>query len=190
MLKVFSVAIAAGRQLSNRLFGPPELKASKLSYENIPTVVFAHPEVGTIGLTEPDARKRYGDENIKVYQSKFTAMYYDVFSAEEKVKNPTRMKIICAGPDEKVVGLHILGLGIGEMLQGFGVAVKMGATKQDFDSCVAIHPTSSEELVSGFFFAVEYHFTLLLTTYAHIRIARNQIVSLNGANYSIQVTMR
>jgi glutathione reductase (NADPH) len=144
-----SVAIAAGRQLSNRLFGPPELKSSHLSYENIPTVVFAHPEIGTIGLTEPEAVTKYGAENIKVYHTKFGAMYYDVFPAEEKAKNPTEMKIVCAGPEEKVVGLHILGLGVGEMLQGFGVAVKMGATKKDFDSCVAIHPTSAEELVSS-----------------------------------------
>ncbi|EAU34255.1 glutathione reductase [Aspergillus terreus NIH2624] len=142
------VAIAAGRQLGNRLFGPPELKDSKLSYDNIPTVVFAHPEVGTVGLTEPEARQRYGDENIKVYHTKFTAMYYDVMPAEEKKKNPTEFKLVCAGPEEKVVGLHILGLGVGEMLQGFGVAVKMGATKRDFDSCVAIHPTSAEELVT------------------------------------------
>ncbi|KAJ5167273.1 Glutathione reductase [Penicillium canariense] len=142
------VAIAAGRQLGNRIFGPPELKTSKLSYENIPTVVFSHPEVGSIGLTEPEARERYGDDKIKIYHTKFTAMYYSVMPAEEKAKNPTEMKIICAGPQEKVVGLHILGLGVGEMLQGFGVAVKMGATKQDFDSCVAIHPTSAEELVT------------------------------------------
>lgn len=79
-------------------------------------------------------------------------MFYDVMPVEEKQKNPTEMKLICAGPDEKVVGLHILGLGVGEMLQGFGVAVKMGATKKDFDSCVAIHPTSAEELVSFFLF--------------------------------------
>ena len=75
-------------------------------------------------------------------------MFHDMFPPEEKAKNPTEFKLVCAGPEEKVVGLHILGLGVGEMLQGFGVAVKMGATKKDFDSCVAIHPTSSEELVS------------------------------------------
>ncbi|KAE8355344.1 hypothetical protein BDV28DRAFT_129154 [Aspergillus coremiiformis] len=142
------VAIAAGRQLGNRLFGAAELKDSKLSYENIPTVVFSHPEVGTIGLTEPEARERFGDDQIKVYHTRFTAMYYDVMPSEEKKKNPTEFKLICAGPEEKVVGLHILGLGVGEMLQGFGVAVKMGATKRDFDSCVAIHPTSAEELVT------------------------------------------
>ncbi|EEQ89670.2 glutathione reductase (NADPH) [Blastomyces dermatitidis ER-3] len=142
------VAIAAGRQLGNRLFGPPELKSSKLSYDDIPTVVFSHPEVGTTGLTEPQAIEKYGKENIKVYHTKFSAMYYDVMPVEEKQKNPTEMKLVCAGPEEKIVGLHILGLGVGEMLQGFGVAVKMGATKKDFDSCVAIHPTSAEELVT------------------------------------------
>ncbi|KAL3467522.1 hypothetical protein BJX64DRAFT_247919 [Aspergillus heterothallicus] len=142
------VAIAAGRQLGNRLFGGEQFKTAKLSYDNIPTVVFSHPEVGTVGLTEPEARERFGDDNVKVYHTRFPAMYYDVFPAEEKKKNPTEFKLIVAGAEEKVVGLHILGLGVGEMLQGFGVAVKMGATKKDFDSCVAIHPTSAEELVT------------------------------------------
>ncbi|KAJ5550945.1 Glutathione oxidoreductase Glr1 [Penicillium sp. DV-2018c] len=143
------VAIKAGRTLSDRLFGPPEHKSSQVSYENIPTVVFSHPEIGTIGLTEPDARQRYGNDKIKVYHTKFTALFYDVgLPPEEKAKNPTEMKLICAGPEEKVVGLHILGIGVSEMLQGFGVAVKMGATKEDFGRCIAIHPTSSEELVT------------------------------------------
>ncbi|KAF2268363.1 glutathione reductase [Lojkania enalia] len=142
------VAIAAGRQLGNRLFGPPELKSSRLSYENVPTVVFSHPEVGTVGMTEPEAIGKYGQENIKIYKTKFAAMYFDVFPAEEKSKHPTQYKIICAGPEEKVVGLHILGESSGEMLQGFGVAIKMGATKADFDRCVAIHPTSAEEIVT------------------------------------------
>ncbi|KAB8067070.1 hypothetical protein BDV29DRAFT_196717 [Aspergillus leporis] len=141
------VAIAAGRQLASRLFGPPEMQDAKLSYENIPTVVFAHPEVGTVGLTEPQAHERYGN-TVKVYATKFTAMFDDLMPAEEKKKNPTQMKIICGGTEEKIVGLHILGLGVGEMLQGFAVAIKMGATKKDFDSCVAIHPTSAEELVT------------------------------------------
>ena len=69
-------------------------------------------------------------------------------SPEDKKKNPTEFKLVCEGKEEKIVGLHLLGLGVGEMLQGFGVAVKMGATKADFDSCVAIHPTSAEELVT------------------------------------------
>ncbi len=140
------VAIAAGRKLSDRLFGPEKFKAAKLDYNLIPSVVFAHPEVGSIGLTEPEAIEKYGKENIKVYSTSFTAMYYAMMEPEEK--GPTKYKLICEGPKEKVVGLHILGLGSGEMLQGFGVAIKMGATKADFDSCVAIHPTSAEELVT------------------------------------------
>lgn len=140
------VAIAAGRKLSDRLFGPEKFKTSKLDYNMIPSVVFAHPEIGSIGLTEPQAIEKYGKENLKIYNTSFTAMYYAMMEQEDK--GPTKYKLICQGPDEKVVGLHILGLGSGEMLQGFGVAVKMGATKADFDSCVAIHPTSAEELVT------------------------------------------
>jgi len=140
------VAIAAGRKLGDRLFGGPEFKDSKLDYSNIPSVVFAHPEIGSIGLTEPEAIEKFGKDKIKVYKTSFGAMYYSMMEAEDK--GPTNYKLVCAGPEEKVVGLHILGLGSGEMLQGFGVAIKMGATKKDFDSCVAIHPTSAEELVT------------------------------------------
>ncbi|KAH9484071.1 Glutathione reductase [Psilocybe cubensis] len=140
------VAIAAGRRLSNRLFGPEKFKNDKLSYENIPTVVFSHPPIGTVGLTEPEARKKYGDDQIKIYRSGFRALYFSM--VEEEHKEPTVYKLICAGPEEKVVGVHIIGLGSDEVMQGFGVAVKMGATKQDLDDTVAIHPTSGEELVT------------------------------------------
>ncbi|CVK88145.1 probable glutathione reductase (NADPH) [Fusarium fujikuroi] len=140
------VAIAAGRRLAHRLFGGPEFANLKLDYSNVPSVVFSHPEVGSIGLTEPQAIEKYGKDNIKVYKTSFTAMYYAMMEPEQK--GPTNYKLIVTGPEEKVVGLHIMGLGSGEMLQGFGVAVKMGATKADFDSCVAIHPTSAEELVT------------------------------------------
>ncbi|KAF2461579.1 hypothetical protein BDY21DRAFT_383545 [Lineolata rhizophorae] len=137
------VAIAAGRKLSERVFGG---KAdSHLDYENIPSVVFAHPEVGAIGLTEPEARKKYGDD-LKIYKTGFTEMFWAMMDPEQK--GPTAYKVICAGPEEKVVGLHILGRGSSEVLQGFGVAIKMGATKKDLDNCVAIHPTSAEELVT------------------------------------------
>ncbi|KAH8750091.1 hypothetical protein BGZ57DRAFT_775544 [Hyaloscypha finlandica] len=139
---------AAGRHLSNRLFGPPHLSNSYLPYENIPTVVFAHPEVGTIGLTEPQAISKFGSSNIKVYHTKFTNMFYVPFPEEEKKRNPTEFKIVCEGTEERVVGLHLIGLGVGEMLQGFAVAIKMGATKNDFDATVAIHPTSAEEVVT------------------------------------------
>jgi len=142
------VAIAAGRQLGNRLFGPKEYSAAHLDYDNIPTVVFSHPTVGTVGLTEPAAVERFGKENVKVYETKFSGMFYDVFPKDIKAQYPTAFKMIVQGPEERVVGLHILGEGTDEMMQGFGVAVKMGARKQDFDSTVAIHPTSAEELVT------------------------------------------
>jgi glutathione reductase (NADPH) len=91
---------------------------------------------------------KYGRDNIKIYHTRFSAMLYAIFPREEATKNPTEFKIVCEGPKEKIVGLHLIGLGIGEMLQGFAVAVKMGATKSDFDACVAIHPTSAEEIVT------------------------------------------
>lgn len=138
------VAIAAGRKLADRLFGG--IKDAKLEYSNIPSVVFSHPCVGSIGLTEPAAREQYGDDNIKTYTASFTAMYYSMMEQDDK--GPTSYKLVCAGKEEKIVGMHILGLGSDEIMQGFGVAVKMGATKKDFDSCVAIHPTSAEELVT------------------------------------------
>lgn len=109
------VAIAAGRQLGNRLFGPSEFKDAHLDYDRIPTVVFAHPTVGTSGLTEPQADEKYGKDNIKVYQAKFASMFYDVFPPEEKKKNPTCFKLICQGPKEEIVGMHILGDGTDEM---------------------------------------------------------------------------
>ncbi|ODQ78710.1 hypothetical protein BABINDRAFT_39032 [Babjeviella inositovora NRRL Y-12698] len=138
------VAIASGRKLSNRLFSPAEFKDQKQDYENIPSVIFSHPEAGSIGLSEKQAIEKYGKDNLKVYKSKFTALYYAMLEH----KSPTSYKLICAGKDEKVVGLHIVGDSSAEILQGFGVAIKMGATKADFDNCVAIHPSSAEELVT------------------------------------------
>ena len=136
------VAVAAGRRLSERLFNnkPDE----HLDYRNIPTVVFSHPPIGTVGLTEPQAREQYGDEAVKVYKSSFTAMYTAVTSHRQ----PCRMKLVCVGPEEKIVGIHGIGFGMDEMLQGFAVALKMGATKKDFDNTVAIHPTAAEEFVT------------------------------------------
>ena len=137
------VAIAAGRKLAHRLFDEGKTDW-KLDYENIPTVVFSHPPIGTCGLTEAEARAKYGDEAIKIYKSRFSPLYH----ALTMRKQATTMKLICAGDEEKVVGLHMMGRGCDEMLQGFGVAMRMGATKADFDNVVAIHPTSSEELVT------------------------------------------
>ncbi|KAI3403335.1 GLR1 [Candida oxycetoniae] len=141
------VAIAAGRKLSNRLFGGPQFKNDRLDYNNIPSAVFSHPECGSIGLSTTEAIEKYGKDDIKVYNSKFTAMYYAMME-DQNDKSPTVYRIVVQGPNEKVVGLHLVGDGSAEILQGFGVAIKMGATKADFDNCVAIHPTSAEELVT------------------------------------------
>lgn len=135
------VAIAAGRRLSDRLFNNQSKR--KLDYDNIPTVMFSHPPIGTVGLTEDEARQQHGDA-VKVYQTSFTAMYH----ALSPYAQPTAMKLVTVGAEEKVVGCHIIGMGADEMLQGFAVALKMGATKKDFDNTIAIHPTSAEELVT------------------------------------------
>ena len=135
------VAIAAGRRLADRLYNG--MTDRRLEYHTIPTVIFSHPPIGTVGLTEAEARKQYGD-TVKIYRSRFTPMQY-AFS-EEKI--PTTMKLIVTGADERIVGCHIIGDGADEMLQGFAVAIRMGARKQDFDDTVAIHPTSAEELVT------------------------------------------
>ena len=136
------VAIKAGRILSERLFnGKTE---AKMDYSTIPTVVFSHPAIGTVGLTEEEAIKEYGQDQIKVYKSSFASMYSAVTSNRQE----SRFKLITVGPEEKVVGLHGLGYGVDEMIQGFAVAIKMGATKADFDATVAIHPTASEEFVT------------------------------------------
>lgn len=136
------VAVKAGRLLSERLFNGQT--HAKMDYTLIPTVVFSHPPIGTMGLTEAEAIAEHGQNNIKVYHSSFGAMY----TAVTRHRQITTMKLICAGDNEKVVGIHGIGHGMDEILQGFGVALKMGATKADFDACVAIHPTSGEEFVT------------------------------------------
>lgn len=136
------VAVAAGRRLSERLFnGKPD---AHLVYEDVPTVVFSHPPIGTVGLSEPQARLQHGDAQVKVYHTAFTAMY----SAVTRHRQPARMKLVCVGPEERVVGIHGIGYGMDEILQGFAVALKMGATKKDLDDTIAIHPTAAEEFVT------------------------------------------
>jgi glutathione reductase (NADPH) len=135
------VAIAAGRRLADRLDGGME--GRHLDYSLIPTVIFSHPTIGTIGLTEEEARAKYGD-SMKAYQSGFVGMYFALGTNKQR----SAMKLITAGDDERVVGCHVIGEGADEMMQGFAVAMRMGATKKDFDDTVAIHPTSSEELVT------------------------------------------
>lgn len=142
ILNLTPVAIAAGRQLSERLFN--NKKEAKVDYTNVPSVVFTEPPIGAVGLTEDEAVAEYGEGNIKVYKSVFTSMHSSITDNRQKAY----MKLICAGNDEKIVGLHGIGQGMDEMLQGFSVAIKMGATKADFDETVAIHPTAAEEFVT------------------------------------------
>lgn len=141
-IELTPVAIAAGRRLSERLFN--NKPNAFLDYTNIPTVIFSHPPIGTIGMSEEEAKETYGEEDIKVYTSIFTSMHSSITANRQK----TYMKLVCQGENEKIVGLHGLGKGLDEMVQGFAVAIKMGATKADFDNTVAIHPTGSEEFVT------------------------------------------
>lgn len=135
------VAIAAGRRLADRLFN--QETNAKLDYDLIPSVVFSHPPIGTVGLSEEQARELHGDD-VKIYQSRFINMYY----APTEHKPPTVVKLVTTGAKEKVVGCHIIGFQADEIIQGFAVAVNMGATKKDFDDTMAIHPTAGEELVT------------------------------------------
>jgi len=135
------VAIAAGRRLADRLFGGQT--GRKLDYENVPTVIFSHPPIGTVGLAEGDAVARFGAD-ARVYETAFTPMVHGLSGRAMKM----HMKLVVAGPEERVVGCHAIGPGADEMLQGFAVAVKMGASKAQFDDTVAIHPTAAEEMVT------------------------------------------
>ena len=141
-IELTPVAVKAGRLLSERLFNG--MSDARMDYVNVPTVVFSHPPIGTMGLSEPEAIEEYGENNVKIYTSSFTSMY----TAITAHRQPCKMKLVCAGHNEKVVGIHGIGFAMDEILQGFGVAMKMGATKADFDSVVAIHPTGAEEFVT------------------------------------------
>jgi glutathione reductase (NADPH) len=135
------VAIAAGRRLAERLFGGQSER--KVDYANIPQVVFSHPPIGTVGLTEQEARASHGDA-VTVFKSGFLPMYH----ALTERKPRAQMKLVTVGPAQKIVGIHAIGAGADELMQGFAVALHMGATKRDFDDTIAIHPTSAEELVT------------------------------------------
>jgi glutathione reductase (NADPH) len=136
------VAIAAGRRLADRLFSGEA--DARLVYENIATVVFSHPPIGTVGMTEDEAHERYGQSGVKIYSTRFTNLYHAVTER----KTVTAVKLVCVGPQQKIVGIHVIGIGADELIQGFAVALGMGATKADFDRTVAIHPTAAEELVT------------------------------------------
>ena len=136
------VAIAAGRRLADRLFGGQA--GRHLDTHLVPTVIFSHPPIATVGLSEAAAQLQYGEEAVRVYRTTFTPMFRAFSTDPEK----TAMKLVTVGPEERIVGLHAIGDAVDEMLQGFAVALRMGATKRDFDDTIAIHPTSAEELVT------------------------------------------
>ena len=134
------VAIAAARRLMDRLFG--DQPDAALDYANIATVVFSHPPIGKIGLTEAEARAQHGD-TVRVYRAGFRPMLHALADSPQR----SLFKLVCVGEDERVVGIHLLGEGVDEILQGFAVAMKRGLCKRDLDDTVAIHPTSAEEIV-------------------------------------------
>ena len=141
-LELTPVAVKAGRQLSERLFN--NKPNAKMDYKDVATVIFSHPAIGSIGYSEEKATEVFGADKIKVYRSTFTPMY----TALGSHRQPSKMKLVTLGEDEKIIGLHGIGYGVDEMIQGFSVAIKMGATKEDFDNTVAIHPTGAEEFVT------------------------------------------
>ena len=136
------VAIRAGRHVAEFLFNGAASAA--IDYSQIPTVVFSHPAIATVGYSQEEAEAKFGADNLKVYTSQFNSMYQRAAG----LNVPSKFKLVCHGPEEKIVGLHAIGEGVDEMLQGFAVAIKMGATKADFDATIAIHPTGSEEFVT------------------------------------------
>ena len=141
------VAIRQGRIVSDRVFGGKT--NLKMCYDNIATVIFSHPPIGSVGLTEEAAVNKWGADNIKTYKSTFINMYYSPAKSDD-LKLKSMFKLIChIEPDstERVVGAYAIGKSVDEMMQGISVAISMGATKHDFDNSVAIHPTASEEWV-------------------------------------------
>jgi len=140
-MELTPVAIAAGRRLADRLFGGDP--ARHLDYHMVPTVVFSHPPIGTVGLSEEDAREAFGD-GVEVFSHDFMPLYHGVTQRRRRAE----VKLVCTGRERRIIGLHAIGMGADELLQGFAVALRLGATKRDFDDTVAIHPTSAEELVT------------------------------------------
>ena len=135
------VAIAAARRLMDRLYGgKPD---SRLEFRDIATVVFSHPPIGKVGMTEQEARARFGDAAVRVYRARFRPMLHALADSPQR----SLFKLVCAGDEERVVGLHLLGEGADEILQGFAVAIRRGITRRDLEDTVAIHPTSAEEVV-------------------------------------------
>jgi glutathione reductase (NADPH) len=135
------VAINEGRAFADTEFGG---KPRLMSHENVPSAVFSTPEAATVGLTEAEAKAKFGDDQVKVFRAKFRPMYYVLPNKQEK----TLMKLVIHAESDRVVGAHMVGDHAAEIIQGVAIAVKMGATKADFDATVGIHPSSAEEFVT------------------------------------------
>ena len=133
------MAIQEGHALADALFNP---SGKTVGYEFVPSAVFSQPEIGTVGYTEGEARARFGA--LDIYRSSFKPMKHTLSGRDER----GLMKLVVVRETQRVVGLHIVGPSAGEMTQGFAVAINMGATKQDFDATIGIHPTAAEELVT------------------------------------------
>jgi glutathione reductase (NADPH) len=137
------VALAEAMALVDHLFGPaPGRPPRRMDYDLIPTAVFTHPSIGTVGLTEAQARERF--DHVRVYRSEFRALRHTLSGSSER----TLMKLVVEAATDRVVGLHMVGAEAGEIVQGFAVAMKAGATKAVFDATIGIHPTAAEEFVT------------------------------------------
>jgi glutathione reductase (NADPH) len=133
------VALAEGMVVAERLFGSP---GRRVSYENVPTTIFSHPNVGTVGLSEAEARER--GFTVTLYRSTFTPLKHTVTERQEKVL----LKLVVEATTERVLGVHMVGEEAGEIIQGFAVALNCGATKRQLDQTIGIHPTTAEEFVT------------------------------------------
>jgi len=138
-IQLTPVAIQEGHALADALFNP---SGKTVGYEFVPSAVFSQPEIGTVGYTETAARAKFGA--LDIYRSTFRPMKHTLSGRDER----GLMKLVVVRETQRVVGLHVVGPGAGEMTQGFAVAINMGATKQDFDATIGIHPTAAEELVT------------------------------------------
>ena len=135
------MAIGEGRAFADSEFGN---NRREFSHKTVATAVFTTPEAATVGLTEAQARSKFGDDNIKIYRTSFRPMYYTLPGKQEK----TMMKLIVDTNTDKILGAHMVGDSAAEIIQGVAIAVKMGATKADFDATVGIHPSAAEEFVT------------------------------------------
>jgi glutathione reductase (NADPH) len=142
-LQLTPVALGEAMALVDQLFGPHKGQAARqMDYALVPTAVFTHPHIGTVGLSETAARQQFG--KVTIYRSEFKALKHTLSGSTER----TLMKLVVDDASDRVVGLHMVGADAGEVVQGFAVAMKAGATKAVFDSTLGIHPTAAEEFVT------------------------------------------